>query len=170
MPFSFEPTELAGVVIIEPKVYVDPRGFFMETYKKSEFAGGGIDADFVQENHSRSVVGTLTPGKMLSNIVHSFGRTQRRVPSDPEAAYRRYCSRIATAGVERHPSEGPRSYAERAATLLPDSAGEIRALSVSFIELRYAPHGSPEQAREWMRRARRFRVPRSATRRRAGPS
>ena len=59
MPFSFEPTELPGVVIIDPKVYVDPRGFFMETYKKSEFARGGIDADFVQENHSRSVVGTL---------------------------------------------------------------------------------------------------------------
>ena len=59
MPFSFEPTKLPGVVIIEPQVYVDQRGFFMETYKKSEFAGGGIDADFVQENHSRSVAGTL---------------------------------------------------------------------------------------------------------------
>ena len=59
MPFSFEPTALPGVVIIEPKVFVDPRGFFMETYKQSEFAAAGIDVDFVQENHSRSVAGTL---------------------------------------------------------------------------------------------------------------
>ena len=59
MPFSFEPTKLPGVVIIEPKVYADQRGFFMETYKKSEFTAGGIDADFVQENHSKSVAGTL---------------------------------------------------------------------------------------------------------------
>ena len=47
------------MIIIEPKVYVDHRGFFLETYKKSEFAGAGIDADFVQDNHSRSVAGTL---------------------------------------------------------------------------------------------------------------
>jgi dTDP-4-dehydrorhamnose 3,5-epimerase len=59
MPFSFESTVLPGVVIIEPKVYKDERGFFMETYKRSEFARGGIADDFVQENHSRSVAGTL---------------------------------------------------------------------------------------------------------------
>jgi dTDP-4-dehydrorhamnose 3,5-epimerase len=59
MPFLFEPTALPGVVIIEPKVLVDPRGFFMETYKRSEFAAAGIDVDFVQENQSKSVAGTL---------------------------------------------------------------------------------------------------------------
>ena len=59
MPFSFEQTALPGVVIIEPRVYEDQRGFFMETYKKSEFARGGIGDDFVQENHSRSVAATL---------------------------------------------------------------------------------------------------------------
>lgn len=59
MPFSFQQTALPGVVIIEPKVHADPRGFFMETYKKSEFAAAGIALDFVQENHSRSVAGTL---------------------------------------------------------------------------------------------------------------
>ena len=59
MPFSFERTALPGVVIIEPKVFVDPRGFFMETYKRSAFAAAGIDVDFVQENHSKSVAGTL---------------------------------------------------------------------------------------------------------------
>ena len=59
MPFSFEQTALPGVVIIEPKVYEDQRGFFMETYRKSDFARAGIGQDFVQENHSRSVAGTL---------------------------------------------------------------------------------------------------------------
>jgi dTDP-4-dehydrorhamnose 3,5-epimerase len=59
MPFSFQPTALPGVVIIEPKVHVDPRGFFMETYKQSEFAAAGITVEFVQENHSRSVARTL---------------------------------------------------------------------------------------------------------------
>jgi dTDP-4-dehydrorhamnose 3,5-epimerase len=59
MPFLFRQTALPGVVIIEPKVFLDHRGFFMETYKKSEFAAAGIDVTFVQENHSRSVAGTL---------------------------------------------------------------------------------------------------------------
>lgn len=59
MPFTFKPTALPGVTIIEPTVFEDERGFFMETYKKSEFAQAGIDVEFVQENHSRSVAGTL---------------------------------------------------------------------------------------------------------------
>jgi dTDP-4-dehydrorhamnose 3,5-epimerase len=59
MPFVFEQTALPGVVIIEPKVFVDPRGFFMETYKRSAFVAAGIDVHFVQENHSKSVAGTL---------------------------------------------------------------------------------------------------------------
>ena len=59
MPFTFSPTALPGVVIIEPKVFADERGFFMETYKRSDFAAAGLDVEFVQENHSRSVQGTL---------------------------------------------------------------------------------------------------------------
>jgi len=59
MPFTFRPTQLPGVVIIEPKVFADDRGFFVETYKRSEFVAAGIDVDFVQENHSKSVRGTL---------------------------------------------------------------------------------------------------------------
>ena len=59
MPFSFAPTALPGVVLVDPVVYGDHRGFFMETYKQSDFAAAGIDVDFVQENHSRSVQGTL---------------------------------------------------------------------------------------------------------------
>jgi dTDP-4-dehydrorhamnose 3,5-epimerase len=59
MPFTFSATSLPGVLVIEPRVFADDRGFFMETYKQSEFADAGIAVDFVQANHSRSVRGTL---------------------------------------------------------------------------------------------------------------
>jgi dTDP-4-dehydrorhamnose 3,5-epimerase len=59
MPFSFLACALPGVVLIEPTVFGDQRGFFMETYKQSDFAQAGIAVEFVQENHSRSVGGTL---------------------------------------------------------------------------------------------------------------
>src|SRR5262245_24318784 len=59
MPFTFSQTSLPGVTIIEPTVFADHRGFFMEAYRKSAFAAAGIDADFVQDNPSRSVQGTL---------------------------------------------------------------------------------------------------------------
>lgn len=50
----FKPTRLPEVVLIEPKVLGDARGFFMETWEAKKFAVGGIDAKFVQDNHSRS--------------------------------------------------------------------------------------------------------------------
>jgi len=53
------PTELAGVVVIEPVVFRDPRGFFVETYHAERYGAAGIDAGFVQDNHSRSERGTL---------------------------------------------------------------------------------------------------------------
>lgn len=59
MPFTFEPTDLPGLVIVSPRVFADDRGFFMETYKRSEFEAAGLTAPLVQENHSRSVAGTL---------------------------------------------------------------------------------------------------------------
>jgi dTDP-4-dehydrorhamnose 3,5-epimerase len=59
MPFQFEQTELPGVVIVEPGIHADDRGFFMETFKASEFAAAALPTRFVQENHSRSVQGTL---------------------------------------------------------------------------------------------------------------
>lgn len=52
-------TELPGVVIIEPKVFGDHRGFFMETYNGPRYREAGIDAEFVQDNHSRSRKGVL---------------------------------------------------------------------------------------------------------------
>lgn len=59
MPFTFTATDLPGVTVIEPQVFADSRGFFMEAYKKSDFRAAGIEVDFVQENHSRSSQGTL---------------------------------------------------------------------------------------------------------------
>lgn len=52
-------TSLPGVLLIEPRVFGDARGFFMETWNRKDFAGLGIDADFVQDNHSRSAKGVL---------------------------------------------------------------------------------------------------------------
>lgn len=59
MPFRFKRLEIPEVVLIEPEVFSDERGFFMETYKHSEFFAFGIRAHFVQDNHSRSIRGVL---------------------------------------------------------------------------------------------------------------
>jgi dTDP-4-dehydrorhamnose 3,5-epimerase len=49
------PTALEGVLLVEPLVWPDPRGFFLETYSRARYAAAGIAAEFVQDNHSRSV-------------------------------------------------------------------------------------------------------------------
>jgi dTDP-4-dehydrorhamnose 3,5-epimerase len=51
--------ELPGARLIEPSVHEDTRGFFVETWSRSRYADAGIDVAFVQDNHSRSVGGTL---------------------------------------------------------------------------------------------------------------
>jgi dTDP-4-dehydrorhamnose 3,5-epimerase len=55
----FIATEIPSVIVVEPRVWEDHRGFFMETWNRRSFAEAGIDVDFVQDNHSRSVQGTL---------------------------------------------------------------------------------------------------------------
>ena len=52
-------TALPGVLLIEPKVFGDTRGFFLESWNRRTFAGLGLDLDFVQDNHSRSAKGVL---------------------------------------------------------------------------------------------------------------
>jgi dTDP-4-dehydrorhamnose 3,5-epimerase len=52
-------TAIPDVLLIEPKVFQDARGFFMESYQKKQFQEAGIDVDFVQDNHSKSCRGTL---------------------------------------------------------------------------------------------------------------
>jgi len=56
---QFTKTKLTDIVLIEPKVFEDERGFFFESFKKKSFADAGITTDFVQDNHSRSRKGTL---------------------------------------------------------------------------------------------------------------
>lgn len=52
-------TKLDGVLIIEPAVFEDPRGFFYESFHRDKFANMGIDLPFVQDNHSHSTKGTI---------------------------------------------------------------------------------------------------------------
>lgn len=56
---KFTETSLPGVILIEPRVFGDTRGFFMETYRADAFKANGIDETFVQDNHSRSARGVL---------------------------------------------------------------------------------------------------------------
>jgi dTDP-4-dehydrorhamnose 3,5-epimerase len=53
------PSRLAGLVLLEPEVHGDARGFLVETYRRDALAEIGIDAEFAQDNHSRSGRGTL---------------------------------------------------------------------------------------------------------------
>jgi len=70
-------TALPGVVIVQPRVFADPRGFFMETYRQNVLADAGIRDNFVQDNHSRSARGVLrglhyqlrTPQAKLCRVV-----------------------------------------------------------------------------------------------------
>jgi len=54
MPFHFQRLDIPSVIYIEPKMFPDPRGYFMETYKHLDFTEHGISENFVQDNFSRS--------------------------------------------------------------------------------------------------------------------
>ena len=56
---KFVPTDIPEVLVVEPDVHRDDRGFFLETYHEEKYRGGGIAARFVQDNHSRSAAGIL---------------------------------------------------------------------------------------------------------------
>ncbi|KAB7627326.1 dTDP-4-dehydrorhamnose 3,5-epimerase [Alkalilimnicola sp. S0819] len=56
---KFTPLHIPEVVLIEPKVFGDERGFFLESWNRQSFAKAGIDQDFVQDNHSSSAQGVL---------------------------------------------------------------------------------------------------------------
>jgi dTDP-4-dehydrorhamnose 3,5-epimerase len=59
VPFSFTRLAIDGLVLIEPDVFKDNRGFFMETYRASEFYTNGVRGEFLQDNHSQSSRGVL---------------------------------------------------------------------------------------------------------------
>ena len=56
---KFVSTEIAGLTLVEPDVHRDERGFFLETYHQARYQEAGLEAVFVQDNHSRSSQGTL---------------------------------------------------------------------------------------------------------------
>ncbi|MCU0284987.1 MAG: dTDP-4-dehydrorhamnose 3,5-epimerase [Acidobacteria bacterium] len=59
MPFEFKGLEIPGLVQIQPRVFKDMRGYFFETFKKSDFVENGIHCDFVQDNYSFSTQNTM---------------------------------------------------------------------------------------------------------------
>lgn len=72
---KFLKTPIEGVVLIEPQVFGDDRGFFMETWQAAKFDAAGIDAKFVQDNHSRSAQWTLRG--MHLQVEHTQGKLVR---------------------------------------------------------------------------------------------
>jgi len=56
---EIERTSLDGVVLVKPRVFSDPRGFFLETFNERAYRDAGISARFVQDNHSRSLRNVL---------------------------------------------------------------------------------------------------------------
>jgi dTDP-4-dehydrorhamnose 3,5-epimerase len=77
---KFLPTELPGVVVVEPRVLRDERGFFLEFYHQAKFREGGIDVTFVQDNHSRSARGTLRG--LHAQLRHPQGKLVRVVAGE----------------------------------------------------------------------------------------
>ena len=76
----FVPTAIPDVILVEPDVYKDDRGFFLETYHEKKYAAGGIPGPFVQDNHSRSVQGTLRG--LHAQIRHPQGKLVRAVEGE----------------------------------------------------------------------------------------
>jgi dTDP-4-dehydrorhamnose 3,5-epimerase len=72
---NFHKTPISDMLLIEPQVFGDNRGFFMETWHAAKFQAAGIDCAFVQDNHSRSVQWTLRG--MHMQVEHTQGKLVR---------------------------------------------------------------------------------------------
>ena len=77
---KFVPTKISDVVLLEPQVFGDHRGFFMETWRADEFAEVGITANFVQDNHSSSTKGILRG--LHYQIKHPQGKLVRVISGE----------------------------------------------------------------------------------------
>jgi len=76
MAYTVSPTRLPGVLILEPKVFGDARGFFFESFNARDFAQcTGLDVTFVQDNHSKSAKGVLRG--LHYQIQHAQGKLVR---------------------------------------------------------------------------------------------
>ena len=90
--FTFTPTDIPGVQIVDVKAYGDARGYFMETYKAADFAAAGIRDTFVQDNQSgscrgagrrrrrRSRRGSATYGRWVGVLLSADNRRQLYIP------------------------------------------------------------------------------------------
>ena len=70
-----EPTEIPDVLLIEPRIFGDARGFFYESWNRRAFAAAGIEAEFVQDNHSCSSRGVLRG--LHYQVQHAQGKLVR---------------------------------------------------------------------------------------------
>jgi dTDP-4-dehydrorhamnose 3,5-epimerase len=76
MPAAFKQLDIPGLVLVEPRAFPDDRGYFLETYKRSEYRANGISEDFVQDNHSCSAKGVIR-GIHLQRAPHAQGKLVR---------------------------------------------------------------------------------------------
>jgi dTDP-4-dehydrorhamnose 3,5-epimerase len=117
MPFEQLETRLDGVGLIQPTVFGDERGFFVETYRRNDFAELGIDEDMIQDNHSRSKRGIVRGmhfqvGEGASKLVH--------------------CGRGTIVDVVVDLRRGSPTYAEWEAFELSDENGRIVYCPIGF--------------------------------------
>jgi dTDP-4-dehydrorhamnose 3,5-epimerase len=77
---KFVETEIPGVILVEPDVHGDTRGFFLETYHQPRYEAGGVAGNFVQDNHSRSSGGILRGLHM--QIEHLQGKLVRVIEGE----------------------------------------------------------------------------------------
>ena len=77
---KFLPTDIPEVILIEPDVFKDARGFFLETFHERKYAEGGIPGPFVQDNHSYSARGTLRG--LHAQLQHPQGKLVRAVEGE----------------------------------------------------------------------------------------
>ena len=78
MPYTVTQTELSGVLILEPKVFADSRGFFFESFNQRDFSDAtGVDVAFVQDNHSQSSKDVLRG--LHYQVAHPQGKLVRVV-------------------------------------------------------------------------------------------
>lgn len=73
MPFEFKTVDIRGLVIIQPRVFPDGRGYFKETFKQSDFEKNGVPTQFKQDNVSNSAKGVLR-GLHFQKGIHAQGK------------------------------------------------------------------------------------------------
>lgn len=119
MPFTFTELRIPGVVLVEPKVFRDERGHFLETFSQSAFQSAGLPTNFVQANHSRSIKHVLRglhfqrPPKEQAKLVRAVTGKIFDVAVDlrPESATRGQWVGVELSGENHHQLFIPEGFA-----------------------------------------------------------